>query len=183
MGPQWAEIDRLSKSIKDLEKRLTDLRESKSVFSEIMNDADDQLEVWDKLKDELEEGKTVFAPTSGSSSKKRKARGTDNSRKKRRAVSHDDSDDNSIEREDGDYEDEDSESEAELSEENQDPLTEEQISSKILEIKTNKKKARQEKAEIAGKVETLVAEIKASKVRDMEMASNYVAVATLVTFH
>ncbi|KAI4255106.1 MAG: hypothetical protein LQ352_002735 [Teloschistes flavicans] len=166
LGQQWAEIDRLGKSIKDLEKRLKDLKESKSASAEIMNDADDQLEVWDKLKDELEEGKTVFAPTSGSSSKKRKAGGTNGPRKKRRAASFTDDDDDLDETEDDDYEEEDSDAEAEPSDENKDLLTEEQISSKIIELKTNKRKARQEKAEIEGKVKTLVAEIKASQAEE-----------------
>ncbi|KAL8700510.1 MAG: hypothetical protein Q9201_005409 [Fulgogasparrea decipioides] len=171
LGPQWAEIERLGKSIKDLKRRLEDLKESKSVYTEIMDDADDQLEVWDKLKDELEEGKTVYAPKLGSSGKKRKARGTDRPRKKRRAGSDSDND----ESEDGDYQDEETDDEAESTNENEEPLTEDQVSAKISEIKANKKKARQEKAELDSKIKTLASEIKTSQAEEKRVEADIAA--------
>ena len=127
---------------------------------ELMNDADDQLDLWDKLKDELNEGKTVSAPKAKVSGKKRKMSGAQNSRKKPR-IEADSDYDNSVD-EDCDEETSD---DVTSDDETGESLTEDQISSKISEIRGNKKKARQEKAELEGKIKALDAEIRALQVR------------------
>lgn len=152
-----------------MQKQLNDLKESKGVYTEIMDDADDQLEIWDKLKNELDDGKTVYAPTLAPSGKKRKATGTDKPRKKRRAEKDSDDDESIHESEGRDYEDDEINDEAEPTDEDKDPLTEEQVDTKIAEIKANKKKARQEKAELDGKIKALATEIKNSQVRALDV--------------
>lgn len=46
MAPDWAELDQLVKKQKSIEKRLEDLKDSKTVYGEVMNDVDEQIEVW-----------------------------------------------------------------------------------------------------------------------------------------
>ena len=48
LGALWAEIEEAGQSLKDLKKQREDLKESKMVYSELMNDADDELEIWDR---------------------------------------------------------------------------------------------------------------------------------------
>ena len=115
----------------------------------------------DRLRDEIGDGKTVFAPKAKSSGKKRKAKGSQKPRKRQRVYSNSDSGSSA----DEDYDDEETSDKSESADDTGDPLTEEQISSKISEIKDNKKKARQERAEVEGKIKTLDLEIKALQVR------------------
>ena len=145
------------------------MKESKSVYSELMNDADDQLEVWDGLKEELEEGKTVFAPTAKSSGRKRKAKGSRKLQKKRRITSDSEND----ESEDEDYDDEETNDESESTDETTQPLTEEQLSTRIAELKANRKKARHERTALEDKIKALGMEIKTSQVRVLETESDF----------
>ena len=163
LGPQWAELDRLSKSTEALKKELADLKESKGVYTDMMDDADDELEVWEKLKVEIEEGKTVFAPLPDTSSQKRKAKSSGKPRK--RCKSDFDSDDDFIDDAgDGDSDEKDSEDEEDHVEEEKEPLSGEQIDSKISDIKATKKKARQERAEVDGKLKALTKEAESAEV-------------------
>ena len=66
-GPQWDEMDSLTQNQEALEKELDALKESKAVYSEVMDNADEQIEVWEGLMEDLEAGKTVFAPSAKSS--------------------------------------------------------------------------------------------------------------------
>ena len=102
----------------------------------------------------------MFAPKAKSSGKKRKAKGSQKPRKRQRIDSDSDSDSSA----DDDYDDEETSDEPDSADDTRDPLTEEQISNKISEIKANKKKARQERAEVEGKIKTLDPEIKALQV-------------------
>ena len=116
-----------------------------------------------RMKDEVEDGKIVYAPKAKSSSKKRKARGSPKSRKKRRASSESES--NSDNSTDEDYNDAETSDESESENVTKEPLSEEQISSKISEIKAKKKKARLDRADIERQIKKLDAEIKPLEVR------------------
>ena len=67
-SPLWEKFDEQTKVQESLKQELKDLQESKIVYGEVYQDCDKQKDLWNKLKDQLEDGRTVYAPT-----KKRKA--------------------------------------------------------------------------------------------------------------
>lgn len=67
MSEDWDKIDAIEKELKGHKQEVKDLKESKGVFTELINDAEEGIELWEKLKDQLEDGETVYDP-----SKKRK---------------------------------------------------------------------------------------------------------------
>lgn len=73
MAADWEKIDELESKQKSMKKELEGLEESKAVYIEIMGDADDKIEEWEKLKDDLEDGKTAYAPGTPSKMRKRSA--------------------------------------------------------------------------------------------------------------
>ena len=50
MGPSWDEVDRLSAKQKSLKKQLEEMKETKAVYEEVANDADEQIEVWESQR-------------------------------------------------------------------------------------------------------------------------------------
>lgn len=163
LGDLWAKIDDCGKSIKASKMQIADLKVSKGVYSELMDDAEEHIDVWDSLRNELGNGKTVFAPEA-KSSKKRKAKTSRQSAKKRRAQSNSDIDDS----EDEDFGDDESSDGSEVAEGIRDPLTEETISQKISEFKANKKKARQEKSQLDSTIKALAVIITTKQVRHFQ---------------
>lgn len=155
MGESWQKINELSKKQKALEKEKEELKETKNILGEAFNDADEQLEVWEALRDAIEEGKTVYAPKKKTTAKKRKSHDHQKSRKRQR---HDDSDDDFIDNDseeatsDGDVEDSDN---AEPGE----PLNEDEVTAKINELRSIKKEARRERLEIAEKIKDIDEEL------------------------
>jgi hypothetical protein len=59
----WNKCDDLSKKKRALKKELDRLKETKSNYSQVMEAADEELEIWEKLKDDFDDGKTVYPPT------------------------------------------------------------------------------------------------------------------------
>ena len=126
-----------------------------------MESADEELEVWEKLKDDLEDGKIVDAPDVGriTSSKKRK-RGNIGRPSKKRART-DESDDDFIDDGSGfDHKEEndgDSDIASEL-EESREPLGEEQILMRIADLKATKKDGRQQRARLDNEIKSIRAQ-------------------------
>ena len=149
----WTEMDVQVKKQKSLKKDLQDLRESKATYGEVMGDADEQLEIWEALRDQVEDGKTVYVPSNG---KKRKQSSTDRGhRKKQRKSSDDEGND--------DYNDDPEESANDDNDqiaENKGPsLTEDAIGAKITELRGTKKEARRQRTELDEKIATIRKEI------------------------
>ena len=46
MAPSWQQMDDLRRQQKSLKKRLDEMKQSKDVYGEVMNDTDEQIEVW-----------------------------------------------------------------------------------------------------------------------------------------
>ena len=67
MAEDWDKLDAIEKELRERRQNVKDLKESKGVFTELINDAEEAMDVWDKLKEQLEDGETVYDP-----SKKRK---------------------------------------------------------------------------------------------------------------
>lgn len=155
-APAYEELAVLKKTVKSSKKELDELKDSKLMYEDVMNDADEQIEVWEGLDGELEAGKTVYKPKAGA--KKRKSGGINKPRKRLRKNSSDTEESDDSEFKDTDSEDDD-ESNADTSEEHE-PLTDEQISTKLQELKFTKKEARAQKNEVLAKMDSVRKRIK-----------------------
>ena len=175
IAPSWAELDELSKKQKSIKKQMEEVKQSNAVYGEVMNDADEQIEVWEALKDKLDEGEQVFAPVL-KGSQKRKGNSKEKPRKKqRRIITSDDEEDV----EDSDFKDEDSdqgehEHDAASSQDDsqaREPLTEEQITSKLQELRSTKKEARSQKLDITDKIAKMRKDVAEAEKAEQEITS------------
>ena len=159
MEPDWEELEKLVKKIKSMKKQMDEMKDTKAVYGETMNDIDEQVEIWDGLKEKFEGGKTVFPPKSKSAGRKRKGSSNDKARKKQRKTkSSDDESDNVEDSNLSDSSDEDGKgSEDEAA--NLEPLTEESILIKLQELRATKKEARVQRGEITERISQMRKEI------------------------
>lgn len=67
MSEDWDRLDTIEKELRGHRQNVKDLKESKGVYTELINDAEEGIELWENLKDKLDDGETVYDP-----SKKRK---------------------------------------------------------------------------------------------------------------
>lgn len=178
MEPSWAEMDELRKKQKSLKKDLEELQDTKAMYAEVMNDNDEQIEVWDALREKLEDGESVYPPKP-ERSKKRKATSKEKPRKKQRRTRTSDDEDS----EDSDFEDkldEDKDDDGasnpseDESQENE-PLTEEQITTKLHGLKATRKDARTQKLEITDKISAMRKEMQEAKKAEERIDSKMAA--------
>ena len=150
----WNKCDELSRKKQSLKKELEELKEIKSDYAHAMEAADEELEVWEKLKDDFDDGKTVYAPalkTNGSAKKRKRGRSKRPSKKARLDDSDDDFIDDSSHSELGDASDGDSDIES-GNEEPLEPLTEEKILEKIGDLRATKKDGRLQRAQLDSEI-------------------------------
>ena len=165
MEPDWEELDKIMKNKTSMMKQMDEMKETKAVYGETMNDIDEQIEIWDGLKEKLEDGKTVFPPNMQAAGMKRKRSDSSNDKvrkKQRRTKSSDDESD--------DFEDSDPTDSSDVDEKGseddsrgQEPLTEEQIMAKLQELRATKKEARAQRTKITEQITRLRNEIDESK--------------------
>lgn len=135
-----AEVHR--KEIRKLEKQIEESKDTKSDLREASDLALSDLEVWEGLKDDCEDGKVVFDP----SNKKRKHRSSSSSQtRKRRRSDETDSEASEAENSDSDGETTDDEGETEPPLK---ALTLEEIKTKITELRNVKKESRRQISDI-----------------------------------
>jgi GTPase SAR1 family protein len=154
----WNKCDDLSKKKRALKKELDRLKETKSNYSQVMEAADEELEIWEKLKDDFDDGKTVYPPTlkKKRSEKKRKRGRPKNffAKKARLDVSDDDFIDDSSQSDRENAGDEDSAVGSEH-EEPAEPLMEDKILEKIGDLRATKKDGRQQRAQIDNEIKNI----------------------------
>lgn len=172
IAPAYEELADLKKNHKAAKQELEELKDSKSMYEEIVTDADEQIEIWEGLSSQLDDGKTVFAPKAKAAAKKRKSSGGSSSRKRRRTDGTDteDSEDDDFEEEDSD--DSDSSDDEVNANDANGPLTEEQISAKLQELKSTKKEARNQKNEVLSKMDDVRKIIKEAKRAEDKIENN-----------
>jgi hypothetical protein len=159
MGAHWAKSDELAKERRVLKQRLEELKEAKAVYTASADEVDEVLEVWETLKDEIEDGKTVFAPRENATSKKRKRSSSSEKsgrRKKARTPNSDADSDYVGSDQDSNDSDENTDDEEDQPEESRVALTKEEITEKITELKTTKKESRRQKQDL----ETQIKEVR-----------------------
>lgn len=179
MSPSWDEIDSLSKRQRALKKQMEDLKDSKAVYDDVANDADEQMEVWQSLREDISNGKPAFAPKPKSEqSKKRKGRKPNNVYKKKRKTSasgsYDNSEDSEFEHESSEENDSEKESDEDRSDDDSsrpEPLTEEQVVSKVKEFRSTKQDARAEKAQITEQLAALRKELSEAQEAEKQITS------------
>lgn len=172
MEPSWAEMDELRKKENSMKKDLDEFQDTKAMYSEIMNDTDEQIELWDALKDKFEDGKSVYPPKAAPL-KKRKATSKEKPRKKqRRTLTSDDEDIEDSDIVDKSEEDEDEQpNSSDGDSQRKEPLTEEQITTKMQELRATRKDARTHKLEITDKITVLRKAIGEAKKAEQEIES------------
>jgi hypothetical protein len=164
MAEDWEKIDELEKEQRALKNSVKDLKEMKSIYTELISDAEDGMGVWEKLKNELEDGNEVFAPSDSSKKRKRPAESPKSRKKSKKSRAGSDDEDDFIE-DDGDEDanNTDAESGSDIESEKGDPLTMVVVEAKLAQLKDDKKRARQEKSEIDDKIKKLNQELKISE--------------------
>ena len=146
LGDQMDKIeDRLTalrRERSDVTARIKEAKGKKADHESAIDDIDDKLEVYDQLKDRIEDGETVFAPKEKSQKRKRANKASSPARKKRRGSLSDDEIEIISSDEDLD------ESSGGSQEQTGPPLTQTQIEQKLDELKALKKDARREKGSL-----------------------------------
>lgn len=163
LSPLWEQCDELANKKKSLKKELDGLKETRGDFTAAMESADEELDTWDKLKDDLEDGKTVFSPSTGKKSTEKKRKrgvvGRPSTRKKPRI---DDSDDDFLDDSsdrDGNEESVDASGSESEQEETCQPLTEEQVLTKIADLRAAKKDGRQQRTQLDNEIKRVRSQI------------------------
>jgi chromosome segregation ATPase len=158
MGELWEKSESFSTDIKNLKKELDKHKTSRGDYSVAIDEADEKLEIWMKLRDDAEDGKTVYHPIVNSAKRKRPAV-TSSSRKKSRIGDSDDDfiDDDSYKDNDSDNAESDDGSNDEA--ETRGPLTEEDVTIKIAELKDIKRNGRQERLKLDEKIQDIKKQI------------------------
>jgi phage shock protein A len=138
--------------IEQVESKISDLKESREVYRLAMSTAADDIEVWEGLQDQLDDGKSVFAP-SPKSNKRKKTSSSKQSRNKKR---HDDDSDEDFLASDEDKSDSDNDVTFQSARVR---LLEPDIKDKLRELRDTKKNARREGMEIKLKMDELKPQI------------------------
>ncbi|RHZ70209.1 hypothetical protein CDV55_107798 [Aspergillus turcosus] len=167
MGAHWAKSDELAKERRVLKQRLEELKETKAVYTASADEVDEALEVWEALKDDIEDGKTVFAPRENSTSKKRKRSSSSqkSGRRKKARTPNSDADSDYVDSDQDSNDSDNTDDEEDQPEESRVPLTKEEITEKISELKTTKKESRRQKQDL----ETQIKEIR-KKIAEIDEA-------------
>ncbi|KAL8899294.1 MAG: hypothetical protein Q9207_006271 [Kuettlingeria erythrocarpa] len=171
MVPSYEELDRLSAKQKELKKKVTELNETKAVYTEVAEDADDQFEVWETLERSVRDGNVTYPPKVKSGGKKRKAPGKEKSSSKKRKINLEEGDSDFIDDSNGSDVDQESEEESDNDSEDQQPLTEEDVTAKLKELRTTKKDAKRQRDEISQQVQEIRKELKAIEEAESKLNS------------
>ena len=160
MGPLYAKSEELRKAKRVLQKKMSDLKDTKGDISGAMETADEELEVWEKLQEQQSEGQTVYKPNPQSDSKKRKRADKKSPSRKKSKYTEPDMDDDFIDDDIDSASDAGSDyAAADADEDRGEPLTEDAITNKIAELRTTKKIGRSEKAQIDEQIKAARREI------------------------
>lgn len=159
IGDLWTKIDAYDKDIREMEETLEGHKNSRTDVCAVMDQAEEDLEVWEKLRDDLQDGKKAYAPKTKSAKRTHNA-DTSFSRKKSRMDDSDndfvDDDSDSVDVEENEASDSDGNSEDEA----RSPLTENEAVAKISELKAIRKNGRQERAKLGEDIKNIKNQIK-----------------------
>lgn len=158
-GPVWEKSDELRKKKTALKDQIQELKDAKSDINAAMENVDEELEVWEKLQSDLSEGQTVYKPMQKSRKHKRED-DSGRAKNKRPNYAEPDSDDEFV----ADGSDSGSEVGSDYAsspavEDRGPPLTDDDISLKIADLRATKKEARREKHKIEDEIKKVNGQI------------------------
>lgn len=171
MSASWTEIDRIASEKKTLKNKIQELRDTKKDLSAVLDDIEDELEVWEKLKDDLADGKTVYAPRDKTNKRKRDKQSS-KQRKKTTKRKDDSEEEEESERSDADLSDAGSDEGGERGE----PLNGDAVDDKINELRATKKDTRRERTRLEAEVKSLSEEDKKLQAKEDELDAEMSAV-------
>jgi hypothetical protein len=151
--------------IEETKRKMDDLKEAQAVYKAAQTEASNDMDVWEQLRETLDDGNPAYAPKERSNKRRaNKLKGNDAHKKRR--IDHADSEDDFIV---SDEEDTSAESDTESEDDDiQAPrvsLTEDDIKTKLKEIRETKKGARRESLEISEKIKELQPRIRDSRAK------------------
>ncbi|KAI1322901.1 hypothetical protein F5Y16DRAFT_403978 [Xylariaceae sp. FL0255] len=146
ISEKWERADHLKRTKKSLQSKMDGLKETKSKLGEELDECDAQEDLWEELQSALSDGKTVYAPSTRSSSKKRKRGGRPS--KSRKNLESSDIDDSDLDGSDSDSSDKEN-SQPEV---NRKPLTEDDIDEMISSFKERRKQIREKRRSLNSQV-------------------------------
>ncbi|OCT44484.1 tat pathway signal sequence [Cladophialophora carrionii] len=170
LTPMWEKWEELRKRKNHLQRQINDLKDTKLDITAAMETAEEDLELWEALQQDFNDGKTVFRPTSKSQKRKREDDTGPTKKKKRPNYQEPDSDDDFID--DGDSSSSDAGSDNGSSgtgEDASEPLQEDEIAMKIADLRGTRKEGRREKIRIDQELQKLEDQIK-----DIEKESEHI---------
>ncbi|KAF2161710.1 hypothetical protein M409DRAFT_69524 [Zasmidium cellare ATCC 36951] len=173
LGNEYQELDdklvEVERRRKELNAELKEKKGKKSDYEETIDQVEEDIEKWDELADQVDQGKAVYQPTQ----KKRKRQGSSSGSNKRRRARVEDSDDESNERSSPPG------TTDEAPEEASDPLTEQIVNAKLEELKQMKKDARREKNALTDRIDELkeLLEANADETDEIDARQNALCIA------
>ncbi|KAL8802146.1 MAG: hypothetical protein Q9182_004012 [Xanthomendoza sp. 2 TL-2023] len=143
LDPLWQQQNLVVQNMENLRKELASNESARPVQSDILSRTDDQLELWEDLRDAIENGKQVFPPILKPTNKRegteKQSKGT---KRRRSSDSKADIDNDSPNSSPHDDSVASEDSQAGAITQGQQPLTKEQITTKLTELRTTKRQAR-----------------------------------------
>lgn len=149
--------------IKDIELKLSDLKESQDVYRVAKTEAGNDIEIWEDLKERLEAGHTVYAPKPRKN-KRKNTRSRRDARKKHHGAQDDSEDDFIVSDEEVAESESDNDSDGNVMAA-QNPLSEDEIKAKIKDLRGRKRASQREISELALQIKELRPQVSALKAR------------------
>jgi hypothetical protein len=139
----YSQQRQFEQEIETIKEKLEELQESREVYKHAQPETSNDIETWEELRDSLEDGKTVYAPLPKSKKRKKQSKQSDSRKKRPQSQRTLDNDFVVSEDESAQSESEsDNASDDEGIQAPQTPLTEDDIKSKLKELREAKKAAR-----------------------------------------
>jgi hypothetical protein len=160
-------------------ERIDELKEAQDVYRIAQGEASTDIETWEELQDGLQDGQTVYAPNS-KRNKRKKAHAKQKETRKRRQRDRGGSDDDFVTSgEESIVSDNDTTSDEEDIRAPQNPLTEDDIRSKIKELREMKKGARREGMKLTEEIKELKPQIQMlqSKIAAIKVDIGHICIA------
>lgn len=160
LAGDWDELDRIKDTSKQIAQRIRVLKDQKAAYGEILNQVEDDMELWDDLARKLAGGRTVYVPVPDDGKKRKRHTKPSGSRKNRLSTDVDSDSEDFVMSESESLSGSDKENGNSDKKNNRLPLSEEQIKEKMASLKAQKKTLRQDRKETDTKILELRQEIK-----------------------
>ena len=162
------------RKIEDLQEKIADLSADKDRLKMDQDTADEDVEIWESLLDQLSSGDTVFAPANSKSKRKRSAP-KEKDRKRRRTDDDESDEDFIVDDDESEASQSDTESEDDVQAPRQ-PLTEADIKAKLEELKSFRKDARRARVALEQQIKDVRVEIRGVKAKSAEVRAEMNAI-------